>query len=297
MTSEDGIATEAAGSEGHLLASFASFGLYGLRQAKAGDPDITGFAVFIKKQEGRLRLFPRLTDLKTGQVFLSLPQREWSGIERFAEGLSLSLGLDVAFTRIDTVINVIVECSKDTTIDLGTPVVELREASGELKTDVLALFGLEEELDFWKRVHEGFGELQQHLQEFFFAAHEPTQEHETIARLLDIWDPTNRDEHRNPILGQIAVVRTGLLRQMSYRGKLTPPSDEKFNAIESSVSSRCREAYADAIEAQHRCVELLTDKGAGYRTTLSSIDREMKKKFKNIDLEKLRGNQFQLGRL
>ena len=46
--------------------------------------------VFIKKQAGRLRLFPRLTDLKTGQVFHSLPQREWGGIERLA-----SMGLNV----------------------------------------------------------------------------------------------------------------------------------------------------------------------------------------------------------
>ncbi|MCH7987574.1 MAG: hypothetical protein IID46_00325 [Planctomycetes bacterium] len=46
--------------------------------------------VFIKKQEGRLRLFPRLTDLKTGQAFLSLPQREWDGIERLA-----SIGMHV----------------------------------------------------------------------------------------------------------------------------------------------------------------------------------------------------------
>jgi hypothetical protein len=46
--------------------------------------------VFIKKQEGRLRLVPRFTDLKTGQAFLSLPRREWDGIERLA-----SIGMHV----------------------------------------------------------------------------------------------------------------------------------------------------------------------------------------------------------
>jgi hypothetical protein len=46
--------------------------------------------VFIKKQTGRLRLIPRLTDLKTGQVFHSLPRREWDGIERLS-----SVGLHV----------------------------------------------------------------------------------------------------------------------------------------------------------------------------------------------------------
>ena len=46
--------------------------------------------VFIKKQAGRLRLIPRLTDLKTGQVFHSFPRREWDGIEHLA-----SMGLHV----------------------------------------------------------------------------------------------------------------------------------------------------------------------------------------------------------
>ena len=54
------------------------------------DEDEQPLRIFIKKQEGRLRLIPRLTDLKAGQVFHSLPQREWGGIECLA-----SMGLHV----------------------------------------------------------------------------------------------------------------------------------------------------------------------------------------------------------
>src|SRR5262249_27739782 len=39
--------------------------------------------VFIKMQWGRRRLLPRLTDLKTGQAFQCLPQREWHGLVQF----------------------------------------------------------------------------------------------------------------------------------------------------------------------------------------------------------------------
>lgn len=46
--------------------------------------------VFVKLNWGRRRILPRMTDLKTGQVFQSLPVREWRGLGRLA-----SLGLNV----------------------------------------------------------------------------------------------------------------------------------------------------------------------------------------------------------
>lgn len=38
--------------------------------------------LFVKLQEGRRRLWPRMNDLRSGQVFQTLAEREWSGIER-----------------------------------------------------------------------------------------------------------------------------------------------------------------------------------------------------------------------
>jgi hypothetical protein len=43
---------------------------------------------FVKMNWGRRRFIPRMTDLKTGQVFQCLPEREWDGIQAFR-----SLGL------------------------------------------------------------------------------------------------------------------------------------------------------------------------------------------------------------
>lgn len=45
---------------------------------------------FLKTHLGRLRLWPRLNDLRAGQIFQTLPEREWDGIRRLAE-----LGLNV----------------------------------------------------------------------------------------------------------------------------------------------------------------------------------------------------------
>lgn len=61
--------------------------VYSLDLAGAGD---TPQRVFVKLNWGRHRLLPRMTDLKTGQMYQSLPVREWNGIERFA-----SIGLNV----------------------------------------------------------------------------------------------------------------------------------------------------------------------------------------------------------
>lgn len=38
--------------------------------------------LYIKLQEGRRRLWPRMTDIRTGQLFQTLAEREWYGIER-----------------------------------------------------------------------------------------------------------------------------------------------------------------------------------------------------------------------
>jgi len=46
--------------------------------------------IFIKMSWGRRRLWPRMTDLKTGQTFQSLSDREWNGLARF-----WALGLNV----------------------------------------------------------------------------------------------------------------------------------------------------------------------------------------------------------
>src|SRR5262245_8876598 len=46
--------------------------------------DATGGRVraFVKLNWGRRRLWPRMNDIKAGQVFQTLPVREWRGIER-----------------------------------------------------------------------------------------------------------------------------------------------------------------------------------------------------------------------
>ena len=44
--------------------------------------------LFIKLQQGRRRLWPRMNDIKSGQVFQTLAEREWHGIERL-RGLGL----------------------------------------------------------------------------------------------------------------------------------------------------------------------------------------------------------------
>jgi len=54
-----------------------------VQEAILADARGTPARVFIKMQWGRRRLWPRMTDLKTGQVFQSLPVREWHGIQRF----------------------------------------------------------------------------------------------------------------------------------------------------------------------------------------------------------------------
>lgn len=41
--------------------------------------------LFIKLQEGRRRLWPRMTDIRTGQLFQTLAEREWYGIERLEQ--------------------------------------------------------------------------------------------------------------------------------------------------------------------------------------------------------------------
>jgi hypothetical protein len=46
--------------------------------------------LFVKLNWGRRRIWPRMTDIKTGQMFQSLPVREWHGLDRFA-----SIGLNV----------------------------------------------------------------------------------------------------------------------------------------------------------------------------------------------------------
>jgi len=45
---------------------------------------------YVKLNWGRRRVWPRMTDLKSGQVFQTLPEREWNGIKAFAD-----LGLNV----------------------------------------------------------------------------------------------------------------------------------------------------------------------------------------------------------
>lgn len=53
-------------------------------------PDGSETQAYLKLNWGRRRIWPRMTDLKTGQMFQSLPEREWNGIDRFAK-----IGLNV----------------------------------------------------------------------------------------------------------------------------------------------------------------------------------------------------------
>ncbi len=59
-------------------------------QAKIRDEHGSERRVFIKLHWGRRRLWPRMNDLQSGQVFQTLPVREWRGIERLDR-----LGLNV----------------------------------------------------------------------------------------------------------------------------------------------------------------------------------------------------------
>lgn len=57
---------------------------------RADHPAAQRQRVFVKLNWGRRRLWPRMTDLRSGQLFQSLPEREWHGV-----GLLQSLGLAV----------------------------------------------------------------------------------------------------------------------------------------------------------------------------------------------------------
>jgi hypothetical protein len=46
------------------------------------DQDGNPYRAFAKLNWGRRRLWPRMTDLRTGQVFLSHPAREWHGLDK-----------------------------------------------------------------------------------------------------------------------------------------------------------------------------------------------------------------------
>ncbi|MGH7200066.1 MAG: lipopolysaccharide kinase InaA family protein [Planctomycetaceae bacterium] len=54
--------------------------------------------VFVKLNWGRRRLWPRMTDLKTGQLFQSLPEREWHGLATL-ERLGLNVPRRLALFR------------------------------------------------------------------------------------------------------------------------------------------------------------------------------------------------------
>ncbi len=62
----------------------------GVWETRLADEHGESVRVFVKMHWGRRRLWPRMTDLKTGQVFQSLPEREWRGIRQFQ-----SIGLNV----------------------------------------------------------------------------------------------------------------------------------------------------------------------------------------------------------
>jgi hypothetical protein len=51
-------------------------------KAELRDDTDSPFTVFIKMSWGRRRWWPRLTDIRTGQVFESLALREWHGLEQ-----------------------------------------------------------------------------------------------------------------------------------------------------------------------------------------------------------------------
>ena len=51
-------------------------------KAELRDDTDSPFTVFIKMSWGRRRWWPRLTDIRTGQVFESLAQREWQGLQQ-----------------------------------------------------------------------------------------------------------------------------------------------------------------------------------------------------------------------
>ena len=62
----------------------------GVWETQLADEQGESVRAFVKMHWGRRRLWPRMTDLKTGQVFQSLPEREWRGIGQFQ-----SIGLNV----------------------------------------------------------------------------------------------------------------------------------------------------------------------------------------------------------
>jgi hypothetical protein len=62
----------------------------GVVEATLTDADDETAQVFIKLNWGRRRLWPRMTDIKTGQVLQSLPEREWRGLQAF-ESIGLSV--------------------------------------------------------------------------------------------------------------------------------------------------------------------------------------------------------------
>ncbi|GAB4134819.1 MAG: hypothetical protein Tsb009_00300 [Planctomycetaceae bacterium] len=63
-------------------------------------PDETGSEkrYFVKLNWGRRRFWPRMTDIKTGQIFQSLPTREWHGLNRF-EQIGLNVPERIALFR------------------------------------------------------------------------------------------------------------------------------------------------------------------------------------------------------
>ncbi|MCH8830879.1 MAG: hypothetical protein IID45_14990 [Planctomycetes bacterium] len=59
-------------------------------ECRLQEADGSEVRTFVKLNWGRRRFWPRMTDLKTGQLFQSLPVREWKGLSLFQ-----SIGLNV----------------------------------------------------------------------------------------------------------------------------------------------------------------------------------------------------------
>ena len=69
-----------------------------VRNATLEDEQGRHIRIFIKTHQGRIRLCPRMTDLKDKQVFGSSPEREWYGIEKLA-GIGIKVPERLALFR------------------------------------------------------------------------------------------------------------------------------------------------------------------------------------------------------
>lgn len=211
-----------------------------------------------------------------------------SGIEKLVENLSLTINISPSFNKINQTTNIINNSLKQQGVDIEPHIQELNSSISEINNDFKALINVEEEISFWKVVHEEFSELQNQLSSFFELGGELRRENFAVLhQVISTWQPHIKSVERNPILKAIENININVISIIEKRNKEKEPSQTQLEKLENKFNKNFINSYIKSASAYNELFDKMMDTRIGYKKVVDDISCELQKGIQKIDKEKI----------